>query len=174
MKSVLKKVVHRVQMTVGRAIIEAVKDNDEIQLVKISGLDGEVQDGVERIQNYGFSSNVPKGGEAVVLYVQGNREDGIVITADHGEYRIKDLQSGETVMYSQHGQTLKQLENGDTVFNDGTDYAVAFNDLKTSFDNLVLWLNSHTHPTPAGASSAPTTPTSENIDAAQVTEIRVP
>lgn len=174
MKSVLKKVVHRVQMTVGRAIIEAVKDNDEIQLVKISGLDGEVQDGIERIQNYGFSSNVPKGGEAVVLYVQGNREDGIVITADHGEYRIKDLQSGETVMYSQHGQTLKQLENGDTVFNDGTDYAVAFNDLKAGFDALVTYVNALVLPVAGSVAGPPAVPSTASIDAAKIDEIKVP
>lgn len=183
MKSVLKKVIHRVQMAVGRAIIEAVTDTDEIQLVKISGLDGEVQDGVERIQNYGFTSNVPKGGESVVLYVQGNREDGIVITADHGEYRVSGLKSGETAVYSMHGQTMKQLENGDTVFNDGTDFAVAFNDLKAGFDQLVTYVNAIVLPvvgavplvpgTPPTA-GPPLVPSTASIDAAQITEIKVP
>lgn len=131
MTEIVNRIVNRVKSVIGKALIEAVTDSGEIQLVKISGLADEVQSDMERVQDYGLSSNPPSGSEAVVLYVGGNKDHGIVIKTDSGEFRVKELKSGEVCMYSKFGQTILLDENGKTIFNSGTDVAVKANALST-------------------------------------------
>jgi len=183
MRDTVKKLVSRVEMMLAKAVIKAVNDTDDIQLVKISILAGETQDGIERLQNYGFSSVPPKGSEAFVAYLNGNRDHGVVIVCDNGEYRPRDLKDGESVLFSKHGQTLLLDENGDYVFENGTDYAAAFNDLKAGFDSLVAYVNALVLPVTGAVLSSPPTlavagppvvGSTASIDASKVDKVRLP
>ena len=112
MNDIVERVAHRIKTAVYKALIRAVVDTGEIQLVKISGLSGEVQDGIERIQNYGISSNPPLGSESVVACIGGSKDHVVVIATDSGAYRVKALNSGEVVIYSQFGQQILLKSNG--------------------------------------------------------------
>lgn len=89
-----------IQMLIGRAVIKYVYDDLKMQELKISVLAGETTDRVERVQEYGFTSNPPPGGEAVVLFPGGNRSLGLVIATDDRRYRITGLESGEVAIYT--------------------------------------------------------------------------
>ncbi len=57
---------------------------------------------------------------------------------------------GELILYSRdsNGNIKSKVylnQAGEIVFNDGTDFGVAFNRLKTEFDKLNSSFNSHTH-----------------------------
>jgi phage baseplate assembly protein V len=183
---VIAEIINKIKAGIGKALIESVVDTGAIQLVKIQLMENEIQDGVERIQNYGLTSNPPKGSECVPVFVGGSRDHGVAVAVDCGAFRVTGLASGEVCVYSKFGQKILLKANGETVFNDGTDYAVAFNDLKTAFDTLVSNFNSHIHaitvagavpaapPTPVTGTSAVPTASTASIDGAKVAKVRLP
>lgn len=115
MSGVIERMANKIKSAVGKALIEAVADGNEIQLVKVSGLDNETQSDLERVQEYGITSNPPIGSEAVVLYVGGSKDHGIVIKTDSGEFRVQSLASGEVCIYSQFGQKILLDQNGEII-----------------------------------------------------------
>lgn len=115
MSGAIERMANKIKSAVGKALIEAVADGKQIQLVKISGLDNETQSDIERVQEYGMTSNPPTGSEAVVLYVGGSKDHGIVIKTDSGEFRVQSLASGEVCVYSQFGQKILLDQNGEII-----------------------------------------------------------
>ena len=111
--SCLRPLRQRIMMLTSRGVLESVKDDSGIQLVKVSLLADEEREDLERIQNFGFSSNPPANSEVVCLFVGGNREHGFVISADDRGTRIKNLASGESVMFNAAGQFQHIKANGD-------------------------------------------------------------
>lgn len=90
----------RVRLMISRAVLAAVNDAGGIQLVQVKLLDGEVRDGVERLQNYGFTSVPKAGAEGLMACVSGDRDHGIIVSMDDRRYRPKSLQPGECAMYT--------------------------------------------------------------------------
>lgn len=194
MSEILSRTANRIKAAIGKSLIDAAADDNEIQLVKISGMDNETQPDIERIQEYGMTSNPPIGSEAVVLYLGGNHDHGIVVKTDSGEFRIQSLKSGEVCVYSKFGQKILLDDNGEIVFNDGTDFMAGFTDLKSGFDQLkadhnalVLAVNTLVLPVigavplvpgvpPVAGPPAPppAIPSIATIDAAKIEEIKVP
>lgn len=97
---------HRVRLMIGRAIVALVNDDLKEQAVQISLLNGEVRDGVERYQEYGFTSHPHEGAEAITLFIGGNRDHGIVIATGDRRYRLKGLQAGEVALYTDEGDSV--------------------------------------------------------------------
>lgn len=90
----------RVRLMISRAVLSAISDGAGIQVVQVKLLDGEVRDGVERFQNYAFSSVPLAGAEGIMACVSGNRDHGVLLAADDRRYRPKGLEPGEAIMYS--------------------------------------------------------------------------
>lgn len=174
--NIVGKIQNRIQLMIGRALLQAVNDSTEIQLVKLSGLDNEVTEGVEHIQAYGLTSNAPSGSEMIVLYPGGRREDGIVVAIGNGTNRPKGLESGEVSLWSKFGQAVKLNKDAEIEIGGNADFAVAFNDLKIAFDSLKLTVNTHTHicaaPTVASATALPQATAS--VDGAKVSTVLLP
>src|SRR3989339_826236 len=96
----------RVQLMIGRAVIAAVGDGSACQTLQVTALSGEVLDGVERIQEYGFTSHPHQGAEAVLLAVGGNRSHGLVVVAGDRRYRLTGLAAGEVALHDDQGQVV--------------------------------------------------------------------
>lgn len=91
---------------VARAVLNVVDDEGNMQRVQISLLEDEVIDGVERFQNYGFTS-VPDGGsEATVVFVGADRSHPVVVVADDRRVRKKGLKPGEVAVYHKNGDFI--------------------------------------------------------------------
>ncbi len=108
----LRPLRQRILSIVSRAILESVKDSGGIQMVKVSLLEGETREGLERVQNFGFTSNPPEGAEAVAVFAGGNREVGFIIACDHRQYRFKPLASGESALYTDDGTVIHLKKGG--------------------------------------------------------------
>jgi hypothetical protein len=108
----IRKLINRIQMMICKALLASVDDTQEIQLVKVIANEGEVQDGLERIQDYGFTSNPPLNGDAVILYIGGNKDHGVVIKAGAGAVRKKGLLTGEVSVYTRYGNYLHMKASG--------------------------------------------------------------
>lgn len=102
----------RIQGMVARAVIGLVDDTLKAQGLQLSVLAGEVQDGVERFQDYGYTSVPHPGAEAVVVYVGGLRSHGIVVACEDRRYRLKGLEVGEVALYDDLGQAVILKRDG--------------------------------------------------------------
>ena len=185
----ISKLSTRVKNSTGKMLIDNVKDNNEIQLVRITSSieadanedeESDVQDNVERIQNYGITSNPPRGSETVVVNIGGNKDHTVAIVTDSGEFRIQSLESGEVCIYSRFGQKILLSNTGDIVINDGTDSAVGFTALKTGIDLLKTQLNAfitvyNSHVAiPANDPAKIAIVATASIDASEVPEVKLP
>lgn len=81
----------------------AVDDAAKIQEVQLQALAGESLDRVQRLQNFGFSSNPPIGTEAILLSLGGVRNNSVIVATDNRNIRIKNLVSGESIVYTDDG-----------------------------------------------------------------------
>lgn len=102
----------RVRLMVSRCVLSALSDANGIQGSKVKLLSDEVRDGVERMQNYGYTSVPLPGAEGVMVCVSGNRDHGIVIVMDDRRYRLKGLQAGEVALYDDLQQKIHLTRNG--------------------------------------------------------------
>jgi phage baseplate assembly protein V len=100
----------KITLMVGRALLTLINDAGAIQTAQARLLAGETQDDVERIQQYGFTSNPPPGSEAVIVFQGGNRDHGLIVATDNRKYRVRGLKSGELCIYTDEGDkiTLKR------------------------------------------------------------------
>ena len=87
------------------------------------------------------------------------------------------MDAGENKIYSQSGDAIKAfinwLNTGILELNGNNDFAVRFNALKTGFDLLVTNFNAHVHTETGGTTSAPTVPSTADIDASKVNEVKI-
>lgn len=102
--------------------------------------------------------------ETCVLYENiGNNnyplpDDEVAVSLSNGQNTIlavfrpipDDLKAGEQVIYSRDSSgtiqaNIKFKNDGEINLNDGDDFAVKFNELKTAFDTLVSDFNAHIH-----------------------------
>jgi len=102
----------RIHMMLGMATIDTVDDTTDIQLVKINGLSEEIQEGIERVQNYGLTSNPPQESECITNSMSGNKDNTKVVGCDSGKYRKKNLKTGEVALYHKDGNFVYFKEDG--------------------------------------------------------------
>jgi phage baseplate assembly protein V len=105
----LRELGNRIMMMFGRGVVRGVDDSGARQRVQVELLKGELRDGVEHMQNYGFTSH-PLGGDAAVAFLGGSREQGIALIVDDRRYRIV-LQPGETAIYDDLGNKVELLRD---------------------------------------------------------------
>lgn len=120
-------------------------------------------------QHYGIASHVPEGAEAVVVAVNGGSANGAVVATELPGTRPA-LDKGEVAVYSKFGQKILLDKDGNVIITPkegskvllgsatGTDPVVLKSELNSLLSTVRTWLNGHIHPTPSGASSAPSTP----------------
>lgn len=107
----IKPVYQRLMMAFGRGVLSLIDDNKKIQLIQVSLQSSEIRDGIERFQNYGFTSVPLKGAEVAVAFVGGNRSHGIALAVDDRRHRIKGLENGEVAIYTDEGDKIHLKRN---------------------------------------------------------------
>lgn len=103
----------RVRLMVSRAVLQLIDDAPRLQEGQVTLLRGEVRSGVERFQEYGFTSVPLPGAEAVVLFVGGSRDHGVIVAADDRRHRPSELAPGEVMIYDDRGKFVHLKANGD-------------------------------------------------------------
>ncbi|GAB7527906.1 phage baseplate assembly protein V [Pseudomonas sp. 3A(2025)] len=105
----LRDIGSRVMMMFSRGVVRSVNDATSRQQVQVELLKDELRDGVEHMQNYGFTSH-PLGGDVAVAFLGGNREQGIVLVVDDRRYRLS-LKPGEVAIYDDLGNRIELLRD---------------------------------------------------------------
>ncbi len=102
----------RLQMMTSRVVIRLVNDALAWQAVQLDALAGETHDGVERVQEYGFTSHPIPGAEGVMVCPGGLRSHGLVIVVGDRRYRLKGLEQGEVALHDDQDQVVKLARAG--------------------------------------------------------------
>lgn len=132
--------------------------------------DGDVGMTVQRYQLYGLTSEPPSGTECVVLAVNGGASNRVSVA--ELPQNVPTIEADEVLLWAKAGQRILLNRDGDVVVvpaagrkvllgsATGTDPVVLKSELNSVLSTVRTWLNSHTHPVPAGpgTSSAPSTP----------------
>lgn len=101
----------RIMNMVSRGVIASADDEPGIQLEQVSLVYEEDKVSIERFQNYGFSSSPPADSEALVVFVGGGRDHGIIVATDDRQRRFTGLQPGECVIYNANTGDSLVLKN---------------------------------------------------------------
>lgn len=114
----------RVMLMVSRCVLNVVQDGLAIQGLQVTILEGEPRDGVERFQQYGYTSVPKPGAEGVMVAVAGNHDHGIVIAVEDKRYRLTGLAAGEVALYDDLGQKVHLTRAGIVVDGAGMPVTV--------------------------------------------------
>lgn len=102
--SAIARLYNRLTMMIGRGETRVVDDAGAVQLVQVVFGPLETRDKTPRVGEYGFAFNPPSGTDAVVAFIAGNRDNGVIIGTNHKDSRLKDLQPGEVAIYDDQGR----------------------------------------------------------------------
>lgn len=96
----------RVLLLVGRARIKTVVDGGNVQVMQVQLGADEISDEVPRLAEYGFQSSPPPDSDAVLVFLAGERSNGVVIACGNKTYRMKGLATGEVAISDDKGQKV--------------------------------------------------------------------
>lgn len=113
----LSRLRDRILLMTARCTLSLVDDRLRMQEVQVLLLSAERRSGLERVQEYGFTSVPLPGAEAVAVFYGGNRADGAVVATDDRRHRPRGWAPGEVGLYAVPGQLLKMDEAGNLHIN---------------------------------------------------------
>lgn len=134
-----------------RAVIERIDDSAPLQELMIQIFAGEYRDKVERLQQYGFTSVPLPGAEAATLFLNGNRDHGLVIAVDDRRYRLTGLAGGEVALYTDEGDKIHFKRGGTIVVKASNSVLLGSESAsdevvrKSDLDAFAAKYNGHTH-----------------------------
>lgn len=100
------KHARRQRNAAGRGVVSMVQDGHKLQENQLQMLDGEVLEGAERVQQYGFTSHPQADAEAFVIFADGDRAHPLIISVDDRRYRLQGLAAGEVALYTDEGDKI--------------------------------------------------------------------
>lgn len=102
----LEKLWRRVSLLVGRGRIMTGKDSGNVQLQQVQLNEHEIHDDMPRVAEYGFASMPLAGCQALVIFVSGDRTNGVIAGTNDEANRMKNLKPGEVAIYDDQGQSV--------------------------------------------------------------------
>lgn len=107
--------------TIERGTITASKNNDQLRELQVQLQDDYVQDELEHLEPYGFSSepHCDKETDAMVAFLGNQRGHGIVLSVTDRRYRITQMKTGEVCIYDDKKRHVYLKQDGIEI--DGAD-----------------------------------------------------
>lgn len=99
----------RFLLSMAKAVVRQITHGDGNQYLGLELLADEEHPKTPVVQQFGLASAPMNGSEAVVLFLGGDRANGVVVATDDPRYRPMDLQPGEVAIYSS-GDMLAEEE----------------------------------------------------------------
>lgn len=108
---VIRQLWHRMRMIVAPGRVSQVDDTGNVQRIQCILGPLETND-KPRLSEFGFASNPPIGSDITVIFVGGDRSNGVVIATGHQASRLKNLAPGESALYDENGKYIWLTQNG--------------------------------------------------------------
>ncbi|MFS2103559.1 phage baseplate assembly protein V [Ralstonia sp. Ralssp135] len=112
---ILERVARRVLLSLARALVTTVNDSGGVQMMQVKLNPLETRDNTPRVAEFGLTSNPPTGSDAFVVFLGGDRSNGVVLGTVHQPSRPTGLAPGETMLYSQDGKYVYMTASGGIV-----------------------------------------------------------
>jgi phage gp45-like len=153
-KRIVAPIARRVMLLAARCTVRRADDSTGRQRINLSGYQDEVLDQLENIGQFGLASSPPPGAVAVVLFLAGNRDNGVVIGTDDARYRPKGLAPGESCLYGSSGAYVLIQADGSLVIKGATKI---IGNVTVVGDVVAdgVSLHNHVHPDPQGGNTSP-------------------
>lgn len=100
----IEPIKNRLMLMINRATVDIVDDSGSIQSQQVKVLAGETKSKVPSVHQFGFSSNPPPGSDAIMISVNGNRENSVIIGHENREFRFTNLEEGDSIQYNKEGK----------------------------------------------------------------------
>lgn len=163
--------------TVNNSQISRNRDSEQDQRLLSTEVVADSTQTVELSNTSGVDNNPMDGDTVLIINVADAYRLGILI--DDGVAPDPNIKRGEKKIYSRDSTgrvsaTIALKRDGKIILNEGSDFAVAFNALRTEFNELKNKFNSHVHTgvSSGGSSTGPTPQQSiANIDNAKVEKV---
>lgn len=97
---------------ISRCTVVLANAGSKLQALQIRMLAGEVKDGVEHLEPYGFTSCPHGGAEGLAVFPGGDRSHGVVIVVADRRYRMQGLKKGEVALHDDQGQSVHLTRDG--------------------------------------------------------------
>ena len=100
--------------TIERGTITASKNDDQLRELQVQLQDNYVQDELEHLEPYGFSSepHCDKQTDAMVAFLGNQRGHGIVLSVTDRRYRITQMKTGEVCIYDDKKRHVYLKQDG--------------------------------------------------------------
>ena len=89
-----------------RGTVVLVDSARKLQALQMRLTAGEVKDGLEHFEPYGFTSNPLAGAEGIAAFIGGDRSHGVLLVVADRRYRIQELKPGEVAIYTDEGDRV--------------------------------------------------------------------
>ena len=96
----------RIKLMFTRAVGSLVDPTTLMQTLQVEALAGEVLDGVEHFEPYGFTSNPLPGFEGLLAALGGDRAHTVCVVAADRRYRLTGLSPGEVALFTDEGDYI--------------------------------------------------------------------
>lgn len=106
MIAAIDRIYRRVLMMVTRGRVTTGNDSGAVQMLQIKLNADHVRDSTPRLAEFGFSSMPPNGSDAVLVFIAGDRSNGVIVATGHQASRMKNLQAGEVAIFDDQGQSI--------------------------------------------------------------------
>ena len=95
----------------GRGVVESVDDTPMMRTIQAEFLPGDVREGIEHFEPYGFTSRVKQGAEAIGAFFNGDRSHGVVLVTADRRFRLH-VEEGEVAVFDDQGQKVVLKRDG--------------------------------------------------------------
>ena len=95
----------------GRGVVESVDDTPMMRTIQAEFLPGDVREGLEHFEPYGFTSRVKQGAEAIGAFFNGDRSHGVVLVTADRRFRLH-VEEGEVAVFDDQGQKVVLKRDG--------------------------------------------------------------
>ena len=89
-----------------RGTVVLVNAAKKLQGLQVRLTAGELKDGADHFEPYGFTSNPLPGAEVLAAFIGGDRSHAVVLVAADRRYRIQAMASGEVAIYTDEGDYI--------------------------------------------------------------------
>jgi len=131
MHASIERIWRRVLLVVGRGRATVVNDRGTVQRLQVNLGALELHDALPRLAEYGLTSVPPVGSDVVVLFVGGDRSNGVVVATGHQGSRKTDLSPGEVALYDDLGLSVHLTRTGIVIKGGGLPVKITDTNLIT-------------------------------------------
>lgn len=107
----MKRLLTLLRGLLARGVVESVDDSPMMRTVQAEFLPGDVREGLEHFEPYGFTSRVKEGAEAIGAFFNGDRSHGVVLVTADRRFRLH-VEEGEVAVFDDKGQKVVLERDG--------------------------------------------------------------